>query len=90
MEHPPRADDPDLDGVPVAGRPGVGRLAAHRADRAAGVADRDRVVELDLRAERRAHQREDVLAAQVGEPQGDAEQVGQLGLTVATAGRLRA
>ena len=65
VEHPARADDPDLDRVPVARRTDVARLPAHRADRAARVADRDRVVELDLRVERRRHQREHVLAAQV-------------------------
>ena len=59
-----------------------------RADGTVGEAHADRVVKLHLGVERRAHEREDVLAAQVGDPQRDTQQVRQLGLAVAAAAGL--
>ena len=72
----------------IVGRTEVAGCAAHGADGAAGEAHRDRIVELHLGVQRRAHEREYVLATQVGQPQRDTQQVRQLRLAIAAAARL--
>ena len=88
MEHPPRADHADLDGMPVVGATEVAGRATHGADGAVGEAHRDRVVQLDLGVHGRGHEGEHVLPTQVGEPERHAQQVGQLRLAVAAAAGL--
>jgi hypothetical protein len=90
VEHPARPDHADLDGVAVVRAAEVRRRSAHRADRPIRVAHRDRIVQLDLRAKRRRHEGEDLLAAQARQPEADAEQVRQLRLAVPAARGLRA
>ena len=67
-ELPVAADDADVElvlrGVDVRVRGGAG----DRADRAVVIADDDRVVQLDRRAERRGGECEDLAAAQAGQP----------------------
>src|SRR5438128_11643073 len=67
----------------------MGGASADVTDRSIRVAHADRVVELYVRTQRRRHECEDVLAAEVGEPQRDSERVGELRLSVAAACGLR-
>ncbi len=69
----------------VAGAEVRGSTGQH-ADPAAVVAVHDRVVELDRGVQRRTHLGEAVLGPRTGEPEGEAEGVGELRLSVAATG----